>query len=193
MALKRKQNSQQVSSAKKKAKHAKMAQQVKEASPFKTLPITLLSGFLVSSSYCCSHQRYLTFVQGSGKTTLLSYILNSKDHGLKIAMIVNDMAAVNVDQGIIVADGKKKGREAEKMIAMQNGCICCTLRGDFVIELAKMAKAGEYDYVLIESTGISEPQQVAESFTTDFTEAMMGADGALDQFDEEEKNVFNEM
>lgn len=131
--------------------------------------------------------------QGSGKTTLLNYILNSKDHGLKIAIIVNDMAAINVDAGNIVADSHKKGRGEEKMIAMQNGCICCTLRGDFVIELAKMAKAGEYDYVIIESTGISEPQQVAESFTADFTKAMMGVDGALDQFDEEEKKVFREM
>jgi len=124
---------------------------------------------------------------------LLSYILNSKEHGLKIAIIVNDMAAINVDAGIVVADGKKKGREAEKMIEMQNGCICCTLRGDFVIELAKMAKAGDYDYVLIESTGISEPQQVAESFTADFTKAMMGVDGALDQFSDEEKKIFHEM
>jgi G3E family GTPase len=103
------------------------------------------------------------------------------------------MAAVNVDAGIIVADGKKKGREAERMIEMQNGCICCTLRGDFIIELARMARAGEYDYVLIESTGISEPQQVAESFTADFTKAMMGVDGALDQFDDGDKKIFREM
>lgn len=103
------------------------------------------------------------------------------------------MAAINVDAGIVLADGQKKGRDAEKMIAMQNGCICCTLRGDFVIELAKMAKAGDYDYVIIESTGISEPQQVAESFTADFSQAMMGMDGSLDQFNEEEKKVFREV
>lgn len=123
----------------------------------------------------------------------MNYILNSKDHNLKIAIIVNDMAAINVDAGFIIADGKKKGREAERMIEMQNGCICCTLRGDFVIELARMARAGIYDYVLIESTGISEPQQVAESFTADFTKAMMGVDGALDQFNAEERKTFQEM
>lgn len=103
------------------------------------------------------------------------------------------MAAVNVDAGIVLADARKKGRAAEKMIEMQNGCICCTLRGDFVVELAKMAKAGEYDYVLIESTGISEPQQVAESFTADFTKAMMGADGALDAFEVEDRKIFRQM
>ena len=123
----------------------------------------------------------------------MNYILNTKDHGLKIAVIVNDMAAVNVDAGTVVADSRRQGRKAEKLIAMQNGCICCTLRGDFVIELARMAKAGEYDYVVIESTGISEPQQVAESFTADFTQAMMGADGGLDQFSEDEKKMFREM
>lgn len=79
------------------------------------------------------------------------------------------MAAINIDASTIAASNKKTGRPADKMIAMQNGCICCTLRGDFVIELAKMASEGVYDYVVIESTGISEPQQVAESFSGDFT------------------------
>ncbi len=120
----------------------------------KRIPVTILSGYL-----------------GAGKTTLMNHILNNTE-GLKVAVLVNDMSEINIDADLI-ANGSSLSRTDEKFVELSNGCICCTLREDLLVEIEKLSKQ-DIDYILIESTGISEPVPVAQTFS--YVDESLGID-----------------
>ena len=111
------------------------------------LPVTVLSGFL-----------------GAGKTSLLNNVLHNRK-GMRVAVIVNDMSEVNIDATLVERGGAELSRTEETLVEMSNGCICCTLRDDLLAEVSRLAQERRFDYLLIESTGISEPIPVAQTFT----------------------------